>query len=42
LFVIVFEAIRFNHMKLLVEQAFFCKITFDQKAFETFEELGIC
>jgi len=37
-FVIIFEAVRFTHMKLLVEQAFSHEFAFDKKAFKTFDK----
>jgi len=38
-FVIIFEAVRFRYMKLLVEQAFSHELAFDRKVFKTFSEI---
>jgi len=37
-FLIIFEAVRFVCMKLLVEQAFSHEFVFDRKAFKTLDE----
>jgi len=37
-FIIIFEAVGFTHMKLLVEQAISDEFAFDNKAFKTLGE----
>jgi len=39
MFVIVFEAICFVYMKLLIEQGLTDEFAFDKKAFKTFSEI---
>jgi len=41
-FVIIFEAVRFIHMKLLIEHAFPHRFAFHKKAFKTFDKFWIC
>jgi len=41
-FLIIFEAVCFIHMKLLVEQAFSHEFVFDRKAFKKFDEFRMC